>query len=220
MQGQMVKPKPGVRGLTLLPKIFIKVLVMNKWNNGMAVNSAIVSLKNGSSGGTAINNAVVMVNGRSLSFIASIQEYSGSIGSVTPGQKVQFNVKTKDKRELSGYVVASYFVSIVNPRPNTTFNMAKPIKVDWKFNPGATYLVVFKILKGETQLFSTDVNGNSYTINLAGPGGIRLPGLIPSEINARVISPWTEKYKIIGTYAAGSKGQFFASANVTIRLKK
>lgn len=220
LQAQMVKKKPAVPGRLLLAKLYAKVLVMNKWENGVAVNSAIVTLKNGSSAGSPINKAVVMVNGQRLSFNMSIREYSGNIGRVTPGQKVPFSIKTTDKRELSGHVVASFFVFIVSPKPNTLFSASKPIKVDWKFNPGATHLVVFKILRGSTQMFSTDVNGNSYTINLAGPRALRLPGLLPSEIKAQVISPWTQKYKMIGPYAAGSKGQFFASATVTIRLKK
>lgn len=186
----------------------------------MVSNQAIVTLKERNSTGTPITGALVTVNGRTLSFNNSIREYLGNIGNITPGQKVPFSIKTKDKRQLSGYVVASYFVAIVKPRPNTLFAANKPIKVDWKFNPGATHLVVFKILRGNTQMFSTDVNGNSYTINLMAPAMGRLSRLVPAEINAKVISPWTEKYKITGTYAPGSKGQFFSSATVTIRLKK
>lgn len=220
MQAQAVKRKPAVSGIAILTKLYVKVLVMHKWENGRAANSAIVTLKEGSFSGAAINNAVVTVNGRGLTFNNSIREYSGNIGRVTPGQKVQFSVKTKDKREVSGHVVASYFVSIVKPLPNTLFSASKPIKVEWKFNPGATHLVVFKILRGNTQMFSTDVSGNSYTINLVGPGALRLPRVLPAEINARVISPWDENYKLTGPYAMGSKGQFFASATVKIRLKK
>ena len=220
LQSQTLKTKPATKDLTLLSKIWVKVLCMNKWNDGRVNNTAMVVLKENNQSGRVINNAVVTVNGQMLSFDSSISSYNGNIGSLSQGQKVPIKITTGRKPEISGYVQASYFVTITSPKPFVQFPVPgpKPVKdsvtVKWKFSNNMVYLVVFKILRGETQLFSTDVNGSSFTINFKTLGLKVPPGDV---IRARVISPWTEKYNIVGPIAPGSKGQFFTSATVSIR---
>lgn len=223
LQSQTLKTKPATKDLTLLSKIWVKVLCMNKWDDGKVNNIAMVVLKENNQSGPAINNAEVMVNGHKLRFNSSISEYEGNIGSLYQGQKVPFKITTKRKTEISGYVQASYFVTIISPKPFAQFPVVSPepvkdsITVKWKFSNNMVYLVVFKILRGETQLFSTDVNGSSYTINLKTLGLKVPPGDV---IRARVISPWTEKYHFIGPIDPRSKGQFVTSATVSIRSRR
>jgi hypothetical protein len=221
LQSQTLKTKPAAKDLTMLSKIWVKVLCINEWNDGKVNNKAMVVLKENNQTGPAINNAVVTVNGQMLSFDSSISSYMGNIGSLSQGQKVPIKINIGRKTEISGYVQASYFVTITSPKPYAQFpvlghepSVKDSVTVKWKFSNNRVYLVVFKILRGETQLFSTDVNGSSYTINFK-TLGLRIP---PSDvIRARVISPWTEKYNFIGPIAPGSKGQFFTSATVSIR---
>jgi hypothetical protein len=223
LQSQTLQTKPPTKKLVMLSKIYVKVLCMNKWDDGRVTNTAMVVLREGNQSGPVINNASVMVNGRTLSFNTSINEYMGNIGTLTQGQKVPISIKTRDKRNISGYVQASYFVRITSPRPFVPLPILslRPVKgsitVKWIFSNGGIYLVVFKILRGETQLFSTDVNGSSYTINLKALGLKVLP---TDGIKARVISPWTDNFHFVGLVAPGSKGQFFTSATVSIRLRK
>jgi hypothetical protein len=177
----------------------------------------MVVLRERNQSGSVLNNAKVTVNGQMLSFNSSINEYKGNIGSLSQGQKVPVKIKTREGREISGHVQATYFVTISSPKPFTQFSIFMPIPIKWKFSNGNIYQIVFKILRGETQLFSTDVNGSSYTINPKAPR----PNIPFIDFNrARVISPWTERYHFIGPFASGSKGQFFTSATVSIRFKK
>ena len=224
LQSQTLKTKPTAKDLTLLSKIWVKVLCKNEWNDGRVNNTAMVILKENNQSGPVINNAAVRVNGQILSFNNSISEYVGNIGSLSQGQKVPIKINIGRKTEISGYVQASYFVTITSPKPYAQFpvlglesSVKDSITVKWKFSNNMIYLVVFKILRGETQLFSTDVNGSSYSINLKALGLKILP---TGDIRARVISPWTDKFNFVGPVAPGSRGQFYTSATVSIRLRK
>jgi hypothetical protein len=217
LQSQTLKTKPVEKRLTLVGKIWVKVLCMNKWDDGNVTNTAMVVVKERNQSGPVINNARVEVNGRLLTYNAGISEYKGNIGNITTGQKVPFVINTKDGRKVTGYVEASYFVIITTPKPLAQFSLLDPIPVKWKFSNNRTYLVVFKILQGESELFSTDVNGSSYIIRQRG-SGLKRP--LSNVIRARVISPWTDRYHFDGAFAAGSKGQFFTSATISIRIKK
>lgn len=214
---QTLELKPSTKRLIIAKKIWVKALCMNKWIDNNVTNSAMVVLKENNQSGQVINDAKVMVNGQMLSFNGSIQEYMGNIGSLSQGQKVGINIKTRDGREVSGYVQVSSFVSISTPTPFAVFSIPSPIPVKWKFSNRKIYQIVFKILKGEIQLFSTDVNGSAYIINLKALGLKVLPGEL---IRARVISPWSENYHFTGPIATGCKGHFFTSATVTIRVNK
>lgn len=214
MQAQVFKGK-NVATPHLLNKIWIKVLCMNKWIDGRVYNTSLVNLRENSQTGSVIRDAKVMVNGSMLTFNSGIQEYSGNIGALSPGQKIQIKISTPDGRIISGYVKAAYFVSITKPTPFASSLPDKPIPVKWRFSNSLVYQVVFKILKNESPLFSTDINGSSYFINL---GGIRLPVLSGDTIKAQVISPWSDVHHFLGPIAPGSKGQFFTSAAVSIRI--
>jgi hypothetical protein len=215
-QVQTLKPQKLTTKALLLHRLWVKVLCMNKWNDNTVANSAMVVLKEKNQSGAVISDAKVVVNGRLLAFNAGIQTYMGNIGLLRKGQKVPIKIKTKDGRKVTGWVKATYFVKIVAPSPFTPFLHTAPIPVHWKFNDGATYLIVFKILRGETQLFSTDVNGSVYTINLGALGFKVNP---PEVLRSRVISPWTEDYVLTGPVAVGSKAQFFTSATVSIKIQ-
>lgn len=223
LQSHTLQTKPPARKFVKLSNIWVKVLCMNKWDDGRVTNTAMVVLREGNQSGPVINNASVTVNGRTLSFNTSINEYTGNIGTLTQGQKVPVSIKAMDGRKIAGYVQATYFVRITSPKPFAQFPILSPrpvkgsITVKWIFSNGGIYLVVFKVLRGETQLFSTDVNGSSYTIKLKALGLKILP---TGGIKARVISPWTEIFHFGGSFAPGSKGQFFTSATVSIRLRK
>ena len=220
------KAKPIGMPLTadrLVVRPWVKTLLMHNWSNGVTGFSAMVVVKRGSSAGPVIRNARVEVNGVMLPFTASTQSYFRGIGTVSPGNKVSVRVRTRTGEVVKGWVRCGPAARITRPPAGATVSVGGRLRphlrrrlVEWAFSDGNTYLVVFKILKSQTELFSTDVNGSRYFLNLAAMGVSVVPGDV---IEARVISPWSDIHEYVGA-ASGSEGHYFSSAWVPLRVIK
>ena len=216
IQSQSIKKITPKKPFKLLTKYYVKVLCMNKWKNGSISNSAMVVLKKMSSTGPVINDAKVVVNNKLLTFNSSINEYMGNIGNVNPGNAIYLKIKFKNGDVINGKVLAKYFIKIIHPTKFQDFKKTDTIRVAWRFSDGGIYPIVLTILKGSTQLYTLSVPGGlTHSLVLS---ALALPISAGDVIDISVISPWVSVFNFSGPYAAGSKGDFFSRATVSVKI--
>ena len=187
----------------------------NEWTNGSVENFARVELRDGTSFGPVLSDAIIEVNGLKLAFDDDMQTYKGAIGKVEQWQEIPIRIQTLDNRKVKGHVVAVFMVQFIEPKVRATVPLSQVFPVSWKYSEGSMHTVDLEIFSDEVEPVGIEVRGNHTTVDFEKLGMNIHRG---ESLHLRVLPPWTSNYEFSGNLTRRSKAHFITRATLTVRL--
>jgi len=187
----------------------------NEWTNGSVRNFAQMELRDGTSFGPILLDAIVKVNDQKLAFDNETQTYRGDIGKVEQWQEIPILIQTQDNRKVMGHVVAVFMVEFTEPKPLATVPLSRTFPVSWKYSEGSMHTVDLEIFGDEDEPVGIEVRGNHTTVDFNKLGIEIKRG---KSLRFRVLPPWTSNYEFSGNLTRRSKAHFITSATLTVQL--
>ena len=188
----------------------------NTWNDGRVKNFAHVELRNGTSFGPILLDAVVDVNGQKMIFDDQTQTSRGDIGKVEQWDEIPIGIQTQDNRKMKGHVVAVFMVQFAEPKAGAIVPSTGTFPVSWKYSEGSMHTVDLEIFSNNREPVGMEVRGNHTTIDL---GNLDIKINRGENLYLRVLPPWTSNFEFSGNLTHRSKAYFITSGTLTVRLK-
>jgi hypothetical protein len=201
-------------GTVNMQRLHVYCRCYNNWHDGRITNEAEVELRDNTSYGPILKNAIVKVNGHELDFADNENIYKGSIGEIQQWQRIPIQIETQDGRKVTGYVAVVFMVFFREPKPLAQMPSSHMLPVRWDYSEGSMHTVELLILKKGEELKSLEVPGNEITLNFKRLG---LSLTVGDTFQLMVLPFWTDNHELHGDLTKSSRAQLLSRASVTIR---
>lgn len=201
--------------LAVSKRIHVYCECHNNWINGRVENTAHVDLRDGTSFGPVLRDAIVEVNSQKLAFDAETTLYSGDIGEVKQWQEIPIRIRTQDNRKVKGHVAVMFMVQFKKPKSWAAVPSSGVFPVSWRYSEGSMHTADLEIFPEKGDPVGIEVRGNHTVVGL-NLLGIKAKG--GERFHLRVLPPWTSNHEFSGNLTRRSKTCFITSATLTVKL--